>query len=144
LQDLVDGEISSILASLLGFLPSLDYFVRPRQHICRNRKTDLLRRLEIYHQLELRRCSRTVFWTIGYGITLTILSPRLFSAVIWIGVIRNSSASSRAATVSCTLANRTWRLGRSLLAISHNFDTVYLSGSFRRFHFHGSKPQTPR
>ena len=36
-----------------------------------------------------------------YGITSTILSPRLFSAVIWIaGFCRNSSASSRAATVS--------------------------------------------
>ena len=36
-----------------------------------------------------------------YGITSTILSPRLFSAVIWIEwFFRNSSASSRAATVS--------------------------------------------
>ena len=36
-----------------------------------------------------------------YGITSTILSPRLFSAVIWIEwLFRNSSASSRAATVS--------------------------------------------
>jgi hypothetical protein len=32
---------------------SLDHLVRPRQHIRRNRKTDLLRCLEIDHQLEL-------------------------------------------------------------------------------------------
>jgi hypothetical protein len=32
-----------------------DHFVRPRQHIWRNRQADLLRRLEIDHQLKLRR-----------------------------------------------------------------------------------------
>jgi hypothetical protein len=37
----------------------------------------------------------------NYGITSTILPPRLFSAVLWIeGCLCNSSASSRAATVS--------------------------------------------
>jgi hypothetical protein len=36
-----------------------------------------------------------------YGITSTLLSVRLFPAVIWIeGFCRNSSASSRATTVS--------------------------------------------
>ena len=34
---------------------SLDHLVRPRHHVRRNRQTDLLRRLEIDHQLELRR-----------------------------------------------------------------------------------------
>jgi hypothetical protein len=31
------GEISSILAAQLGFLPSLDHPIRSRQHIWRNR-----------------------------------------------------------------------------------------------------------
>jgi hypothetical protein len=48
-------EINSILASPLGFLPSLDYLVRPRQHIGRNRQTDLLSCVEIDDELELRR-----------------------------------------------------------------------------------------
>ena len=53
----------------------------------------------------LRRTSpsRLFSWSLllTYGVTLTILSPRLFSAVIWIEwFFRNSSASSRAATVS--------------------------------------------
>ena len=34
--------LSSILASLLGFLPSPDYPARSRQHVRRNRQTDLL------------------------------------------------------------------------------------------------------
>src|SRR5262245_54013563 len=33
---------------------SLDQLGRPGEHLRRNRQTDLLRRLEIYHQLELR------------------------------------------------------------------------------------------
>jgi hypothetical protein len=51
---LLDGEFSSILASPLGFLPSLDHFICPRQHIRRNRQTDLLGRFEIDDELELR------------------------------------------------------------------------------------------
>ena len=34
---------------------SLDHFIRPRQHIRRNRQADLLRRLKIDDELELRR-----------------------------------------------------------------------------------------
>jgi hypothetical protein len=45
----------SILASLLGFLPSLDQPIRSGEQLRRNRQTDLLGRLEIDHQLELRR-----------------------------------------------------------------------------------------
>jgi hypothetical protein len=48
-------QFSSILVSLLGFLPSLDQLIRPGEHLWRNRQTDLLRGLEIYHQLKLRR-----------------------------------------------------------------------------------------
>jgi hypothetical protein len=33
----------------------LDHLIRSHQHVGRNRQADLLRRLEIYHQLELRR-----------------------------------------------------------------------------------------
>jgi hypothetical protein len=51
----MDGEISSIPASLLGFLPSLDQAIRSGEHLRRNRQSDLLRRLQIDHQLELRR-----------------------------------------------------------------------------------------
>jgi hypothetical protein len=49
------GEISSILASQLGFLPSLDQPIRSGEHLRRNLNADLLCRLEIDHQLELRR-----------------------------------------------------------------------------------------
>ena len=42
-QDLVDGEISSILASPLGFLRSFDHLIRPHEHIWRDRQADLLR-----------------------------------------------------------------------------------------------------
>ena len=41
-QDLFAGAFSSILASLLGFLPSLDHPVRSRQQIGWNRQADLL------------------------------------------------------------------------------------------------------
>jgi hypothetical protein len=49
-----DGEFSSILASLLGFLPSLDHLIRPEQYRLRNRHADLFRCLEIDYKLELR------------------------------------------------------------------------------------------
>ena len=39
----------------LTLYPSSNYSVRPVQHRLRNRQADLLRRLEIDHQLELRR-----------------------------------------------------------------------------------------
>jgi hypothetical protein len=54
-QDLFDGEFSSILASLLGFLASLDHLIRPHQHIRRDREADLLGRFQIDDQLELHR-----------------------------------------------------------------------------------------
>src|SRR5262245_62839784 len=54
-QDLFDGEYSSILAAPLGFLPSLDHLIRPRQHIRRNRQADLFGGLEIDDELELGR-----------------------------------------------------------------------------------------
>ena len=44
---------SSILASLLGFVPSLDQPIRPGEHLRWNRQTDLFRCLEIDHQLKL-------------------------------------------------------------------------------------------
>jgi hypothetical protein len=53
-QDLFDGEFSSILASLLGFLPSLDELSRPRQHAGRDRHADLLCGIEIDDELKLR------------------------------------------------------------------------------------------
>jgi hypothetical protein len=52
-QDLVDGEFSSILASSLGFLLSLDYSIRSRQQIRRNRHADLPSGFQVYHQLKL-------------------------------------------------------------------------------------------
>src|SRR6516165_9405971 len=45
--------LGSLPYALWGF--SSNHFVRPRQHIGRDRQTDLLRGLEIDHQLELRR-----------------------------------------------------------------------------------------
>jgi hypothetical protein len=50
----VDGEISSILTSPLGFLPSFDHLIRSHQHIRRNRQADLLGGFEVYYQLKLR------------------------------------------------------------------------------------------
>jgi hypothetical protein len=46
-RELSEGEFSSILASLLVFLPSLDYLVRSRQHVRRNREADLLGGFEV-------------------------------------------------------------------------------------------------
>jgi hypothetical protein len=39
LQDLLDGEISSIVAAPHRFLRSFDHFIRSRQHIRLNRQT---------------------------------------------------------------------------------------------------------
>jgi hypothetical protein len=55
LQDLIDGEFSSILASPLRFLCSLDHSIRSRQHVRRNRKSDLFGSLEIDRQFKFRR-----------------------------------------------------------------------------------------
>src|SRR5215510_8632657 len=55
LSSRVDGEFNSILASLLGFLPSLDHLVRPDQHVRRNCQTDLLGRFQIDDELEFLR-----------------------------------------------------------------------------------------
>jgi hypothetical protein len=52
---LSEGEFSSILASLLVFLPSLDQLGRPGEHLWRNRQADLLGGLLIDHELKLRR-----------------------------------------------------------------------------------------
>jgi hypothetical protein len=52
---LKENTVSSILAALLGFLPSLDQPTRPDEHLRRNCHADLLRCLEIDHQLKLRR-----------------------------------------------------------------------------------------
>jgi hypothetical protein len=49
------GLDSSFLASPLGFLPSLDQLIRPGEHFRRDRQADLLCRLEINHELKLRR-----------------------------------------------------------------------------------------
>ena len=54
-RDLIEEEFSSILASPLRFLRLLYDLVRPVKYGLRNRQTDLLCRLEIDHQLELRR-----------------------------------------------------------------------------------------
>jgi hypothetical protein len=48
------SEFSSILASSLGFLPSLDHFIRSCQHIRRDCQADLLSGFQVYHQLKLR------------------------------------------------------------------------------------------
>src|SRR4030095_6917129 len=50
----VRWEISSILASLLGFLPSLHHFIRPREKFRRECQTNLFRCLQVDHKLELR------------------------------------------------------------------------------------------
>jgi hypothetical protein len=56
LNDATDKSYrSSILASLLRFVPSLDHPIRPRQHIRRNRYADLFRGLQIDDELKLRR-----------------------------------------------------------------------------------------
>jgi hypothetical protein len=47
-RNCVDGEYSSILALL-------DHLVRPRQHVWRDRETDLLGGFQIDHELELCR-----------------------------------------------------------------------------------------
>ena len=49
----------------------LNDFVRSRQHVRRNRQADLLRRLQINHQLKLRRLFD---WQIGRLGTLQDLS----------------------------------------------------------------------
>ena len=49
------------LKHLSHFLP--DHPVRPRQHIGRNRQTDLLRGFQIDRQLELRRL---LDWQVGW------------------------------------------------------------------------------
>jgi hypothetical protein len=54
MEDCVDGEFSSILASPLD-PRSLDYFVRPRQHVRRSRQADLFGGLEIDHKFKFRR-----------------------------------------------------------------------------------------
>src|SRR5262245_2097455 len=54
-RDLSEGEISSILTSQLAFTALSNHLVRSRQHIRRNRQTDLLGGLEVDHQLELSR-----------------------------------------------------------------------------------------
>jgi hypothetical protein len=54
-QHSVVGEFSSILASALGFLPSLNYPIRSYEHVRRNRQADLLRGFEIDNEFELRR-----------------------------------------------------------------------------------------
>ena len=54
-QDLIDGEFSSILASLLGFLPSLDHFIRSREKVRRKCQSDLFRCLEVYDEFKLHR-----------------------------------------------------------------------------------------
>jgi hypothetical protein len=39
----------------LSVQSSFDHLVRPNQQLRRDRQADLIRRLEVYHQLELRR-----------------------------------------------------------------------------------------
>ena len=55
-RDLFDGEISSILAAPLIFLPSLDHFIRSRKKFgeC---QSDLFRCLQVDHKLKLVACS---------------------------------------------------------------------------------------
>src|SRR4029453_11262127 len=54
-SDWAEGEFSSILASPLGFLPSLDHFIRPREKFRRECQTDLFRSLHVDQKLKLRR-----------------------------------------------------------------------------------------
>ena len=62
-QDRVVGEISSILASPLVFLPSLDHLIRSREHVRWNRHADLLGGLQIDHELKLLRLfHREIGW----------------------------------------------------------------------------------
>ena len=59
----MDGEFSSILASPLRFRRSPNHFIRPRQHIRRNRQADLFRCFQIDDELELYRLlHRQVAW----------------------------------------------------------------------------------
>jgi hypothetical protein len=55
ISDWVVGEFNSILASSLRFFRLLDHFVRPHQHVRRNRETDLLGRFQINDKLKLHR-----------------------------------------------------------------------------------------
>jgi hypothetical protein len=48
------------VASVLGFLPLLNNFVRSRQHLWRHGQIDLVRRFEIDDELELGRMSTIV------------------------------------------------------------------------------------
>src|SRR4030095_2557847 len=48
-----------------GFLPSLDQPIRSGEHLRRNRQADLLRRLEIDHQLKLRGLLHRKFGRLG-------------------------------------------------------------------------------
>jgi hypothetical protein len=54
-RDWLAGEFSSILASPLSFLPSLDNLGRPCKHLRWNRQADLLCRLQIDDELEFCR-----------------------------------------------------------------------------------------
>ena len=49
-----EGEFNSILASPFGTLRLLDHLIRSRQHIRRDRETDLLRCFQVDDQLKLR------------------------------------------------------------------------------------------
>ena len=53
-RDVAQEPAHDLAATRLGQLGGEEDFVRPRQHIGRNRQSDLLGRLEIDHQLELR------------------------------------------------------------------------------------------
>src|SRR5215467_10801449 len=52
---LPDGDSVQSWHRTLGFLPSFDHPIRSRQHVGRDRQTDLLRGFEIDDQLKLRR-----------------------------------------------------------------------------------------
>jgi hypothetical protein len=64
---LIEGEISSILASLLVVLPSLDHLIRPREKLRRKCQSDLFRCLQVDHKLKLRcLLHRQISWFVAF------------------------------------------------------------------------------
>ena len=55
-----EGEFSSIVASPLVFLPSLDQPARPGEHLRRNRQADLLRGFRLITNSDFVGCSTGV------------------------------------------------------------------------------------
>ena len=69
--------------------PLLNHFIRPRQHIRRNRQTDLLCRFEIDDELELRRLLHGQVGGLGAFQDLVHISRRR-AGIVTIGLARRT------------------------------------------------------